>query len=287
MTGLRAATDEVTVEHAREATNTHYELPPEYFAAFLDRRMKYSSGLYRGESMSLDDAQTAKVRFVGEQLKLQAGSDLLDIGCGWGSFTLFAADELGCNVTAITPAASQAEHIRRQAADRGISDRVRVLVGAFTELTVDGRYDGVSMLGSIIHMPDQRQVLTDARQLLRPGGRLYLSESCFRSEEMYAEFNSRPGTVHVMETTFGFADMVPLSRLVAAAESAGFSLTGLTDLTDDYYRTIEAWIDNAKRNRETVDRYGNSEELLRYLEVANAGWGFTSKHYALVAARRR
>lgn len=287
MTGLRAAAERVTVEHAREATNTHYELPPEYFAAFLDRRMKYSSGLYRGESMSLDDAQTAKVRFVGEQLQLQTGSELLDIGCGWGSFTLFAAEELGCNVTAITPAASQAEHIRRQAVDRGISDRVRVLVGAFTELTVDGRYDGVSMLGSIIHMPDQRQVLTDARQLLRPGGRLYLSESCFRSEEMYAEFQSRPGTVHVMETTFGFADMVPLSRLVAAAESAGFSLTGLTDLTDDYYRTIEAWIDNARHNRDTVDRYGNSEELLRYLEVANAGWGFTSKHYALVAARRR
>jgi cyclopropane-fatty-acyl-phospholipid synthase len=287
MTGLGTAEHEVSVEHARQATNTHYEMPPEYFSAFLDRRMKYSSGLYQGQPMSLDDAQTAKLRFVGEQLRLRPGDKLLDIGCGWGSLTLYAAEELGCDVTAITPAGPQQEYIRRQAAERGISDRVRVLVGAFTELSVDGRYDGVAMLGSIIHMPDRRRALAEARRLLRPGGHLYLSESCFRNEEIYAEFKSRPGTVHVMETTFGFADMVPLSRLVAAAESAGFSLIGLTDLTDDYYRTIEAWIENAKRNRATVDRFGNSEELLRYLEVANAGWGFTSKHYALVGARRR
>jgi cyclopropane-fatty-acyl-phospholipid synthase len=285
-----AAPSESEVDGARSATNKHYDdTPPELFAAFLDKRLKYSSGLYSEPDMSLEDAQTAKLHFVAGRLGITGGEQLLDVGCGWGSLTLFMAAEYGCEVTGVTPAQSQATYIQQKAAELGVADRVRIVVGGFSGVPVDGRYDAVTMLGSIIHMPDRVTVLRKAHRLLDRHGRLYLSESCFRSAEVYEEFVGRPGTKHVTEGIFGFADMVPVSVLVAAIESAGFGLVSLDDLTASYHRTIEEWERRAVANREVIEKLapGYSEPLERYLRTANAGWGYTTKHYALTADKSR
>lgn len=279
----------VTPEQARTATNRHYEQAPEYFAAFLDARMKYSSALYLDAATSLEDAQTAKLHFVARQLGITAGGRLLDIGCGWGSLILFMAAEYGCQVTGITPSGPQAELISSRANEWGIGHLVSVRVGSFTSVEIDGSYDYATMLGSIVHMPDRRAVLAKTYRALRQGGRLYLSESCFRNAEIYAEFTGRPGTRHVTDSIFGFADLVPLSTLVSAIEDAGFSLTGLTDLTAHYRRTIEEWERRARANRDRIEAVapGSFEPLVTYLQTANAGWGYTTKHYALTAERSR
>jgi cyclopropane-fatty-acyl-phospholipid synthase len=259
----------VAPEEARRATNQHYELPTEFFRAFLDERVKYSSALYRTPGMTLEEAQTAKLHFVAERLALTGGECLLDIG--------------------ITPSAPQAGYIREQARRAGTAGRIDIRVGSFSDLPMDGRYDAATMLGSIIHMPDRTAVLRKLYGLLRRQGRLYLSESCFRNAEVYDEFAARPGTRHVTETIFGFADMVPLSALVAATESAGFSLDALDDLTAHYHRTIEEWERRALAGHDRIEAVapGMTEPLVRYLRTANAGWGYTTKHYAITASKSR
>ncbi|GAA1964269.1 SAM-dependent methyltransferase [Amycolatopsis minnesotensis] len=278
-----------TPAEAFQATNQHYELPVELFTAYLDERLKYSSGVYAHEKSTLDEAQTAKLHFVAAELGLTGGEELLDVGCGWGSLILFMATEYGCRATGVTPSSTQAVHIGRLARELGVADRIRLRVGSYSELPAEGGYDAVTMLGSIVHMPDRVSVLAKAYRNLRRGGALYLSESCFRSEAAYREFAERPGTIGVTEGIFGFADMVPLSTLVAAAESAGFSLTGLTDLTAHYKRTIEDWERRATENRAAVDAAvpGMFDQLVTYLRTANAGWGYTTKHYALSARKTR
>jgi cyclopropane-fatty-acyl-phospholipid synthase len=276
-------------EEARRATNRHYELPTAFFAAYLDRRLKYSSGLYQHPDATLDEAQTAKLHFVAQRLTLPEGARVLDIGCGWGSLILFLAAEYGCRATGVTPSASQAAYITRQAEEMGVADRIQVELGSFPALRLDGPYDAVTMLGSITHMPDQAAVLGRAKDLLLRGGSLYISESCFRNWRAYQEFAARPGTRHVTEGIFGFADLVPLSALVEAVESAGLSLTGLTDLTVHYDRTIADWQTRAMANRAEIDKAapGMFDPLIRYLRTARAGWGYTTKHYALTAAKIR
>jgi cyclopropane-fatty-acyl-phospholipid synthase len=279
----------LTPREAYRATNKHYALPVELFSTYLDRRLKYSSGLYTGDHDDLDRAQTDKLHFVARQLGLTGGERLLDVGCGWGSLVLFMAREYGCHVTGVTPSGPQAEYIREQAAQAGVTPLVTVDVGSFMDVPVADRFDAVTMLGSIVHMPDRKAVLRKAHGLLRRGGPLYLSESCFRNHAAYEEFSRRPGTEHVTVGIFGFADMVPLSVLVEAVEATGLSLTGLTDLTAHYHRTIEEWERRADAARDRIEQVapGMSEQLVRYLQTANAGWGYTTKHYALTAVNSR
>lgn len=274
---------------ACQATNQHYELPAEYFAAFLDRKLRYSSGWYSSPDTTLDEAQTAKLRFVAGELGVSGGETVLDIGCGWGSLLMFFAADYGCTVTGITPSAAQAEYVTELAAEFGVRKRVTVIHGSFDEVAVPSSFDCVSMLGSIVHMPNRIGVLRKAYGLLNRGGALYVSETCFRNKDIYRELADRPGTRHVTEGIFGFGDMVPLSALVAAIEDAGFSLSGLTDLTAHYQRTIDDWQKRAVVNRATIERVvpGSYDSLIKYLQTANTGWGSTTRHYAISARKVR
>jgi cyclopropane-fatty-acyl-phospholipid synthase len=286
---VRPVASAVAAQEAVIATNKHYELPPEFFAAFLDRHLKYSCGLYPRDGMSVDEAQTEKLRFIARHIGAQAGRRVLDIGCGWGSLTLFLAAEYGCQVTGITPSRTQANFIADLTSRQGLGDRIHLTVGTFPGVSCDSGYDAVTMVGSVNHMPDQRAVLARVGGLLRRDGRLYLSESCFSSTEKYAEFADSPAARQVAEDIFGYADMVPLSGLIRVVESAGLSITGVTDLTGNFHRTVADWTRRAQDSREAIERAvpGMFEPLMRYLYTTNVAWGYTSKHYALTALKSR
>ncbi|WP_434447578.1 SAM-dependent methyltransferase [Lentzea sp. E54] len=275
---------------AVEATNAHYELPVEVFAAFLDSSMKYSSGLYVEPNATLEQAQRAKLDWVLDDcLRVSSGARLLDIGCGWGSLTLAAAAK-GIDVVAVSPSAPQCEYVLRRAGELGVADRVEVRQGRFTALDLTGeKFDAVTMLGSIVHMPDREDVLVAVSGLLRPRGRLYLSESCFRNQRIFAEYRTSPGFRYVGEDIFGYGEMVPLAELVAAAESASLSIVNVSDLTGHYVQTLADWTSAVERNRDGIDTAvaGTADRFLRYFEIGATAFGYTAKHYALVAEKSR
>jgi cyclopropane-fatty-acyl-phospholipid synthase len=272
------------------ATNRHYDLPPSLFAAFLGHRMKYTCGLYPDDKATLDEAQEAKLAFIVRCLRIDSGQTVLDIGTGWGSLAFFLAERFDCQVTAVTPSSTQASYVRDRAAAAGLDQRVRVLERSVYDLELSpASFDAVALVGVIEHMPDHRRVLAAAARLLRRGGRLYLSASCFRCQGAFDEYAVSPASRHVLETVFGYGTLRPLSVLVQAAEDVGLSLTRITDLTPHYHRTIEDWLTGIAAARERIDAIvpGYSGELIRYLEATNAGWGHTAKHYAFSAVRSR
>jgi cyclopropane-fatty-acyl-phospholipid synthase len=266
------------------ATNQHYDLDPEVFARFLDPLRKYSAGLFDADTTSLEQAQRRKLSFVAGQLRLLGGERILDVGCGWGALLFFMAQEYGCHTHGISPAHRQHEFIATRTGELGLERLISTEAASFeTYLPATGGYDAVTMLGSVVHMPDLGDVFAKIRRALRRGGMLYLSESCFRSDAVRQACDARPGTEFVRNSIFGSGNLRPLSELVAGAESAGFSVRAVHDLTEDYRRTIECWIENLH----ALPPSAQSNDLLRYLEIANAGWGFTTKHYALVCAKSR
>jgi cyclopropane-fatty-acyl-phospholipid synthase len=275
---------------AAPETNQHYDLDPAVFEQFLDPMRKYSSGRYHHESDDLATAQRHKLRFVADRIGVDDGERVLDIGCGWGALTLFLAGRYDCRVTGVTPAPRQRDHIEATAVARGIAERVQVHCGMFERFDAPaGTFQAAAALGSVVHMPDLPAVFARTRRLLRRGARFYVSESCFRSAAIQAEFDARPGTGFVRNSIFGNGRLRPLSELVAAAEAAGFSVAAVDDLTDDYRRTIEDWIANVKTSADRIDALqdGLAAQLEHYLEIANAGWGYTTKHYGLTLRNAR
>ncbi len=274
----------------RGVTNSHYNQDVKAFALFLDSTLKYSSGLYLSDADDLDRAQQQKLDYIAEQLQAGPGKRFLDIGCGWGSLVLHLAGKYECEVVGLTPAPQQAEYIRNRVHARGLADRVSIQVTHFQETRFpDESFDGASMVGSIVHMRNKATVIAESHRVCKRRGRLYLSESCYRNHAKKQEFENRPGSLLVSHGIFGWGDMTPVSNYVRYVEDAGFSLIGLRDLTADYRRTIEAWRANLIRNRDEFDAClpQQSEKYIRYFEAANAGWGYTTKHYAVIASRSR
>lgn len=272
------------------ATNQHYDLDPEIFARFLDPLRKYSSALFASDDDTLERAQRRKLAWVAEQLGLTGGERILDAGCGWGALTLFMAEEYGCRTVGISPAPRQHAYIRECVAARGLGALVHTEATSFEGYEPEpGAFDAVTLLGSVVHMDGLDEVFATIRRALRRGGSLYLSESCFRSEAIRRTFDERPGTDFIRHGIFGSGDLRPLSELVAAAEGAGLSIRAVHDLTADYHRTIECWMANVRAASPALEQHGEglTEQLLRYLETANAGWGYTTKHYALVCRKSR
>lgn len=271
-------------------TNQHYDLDPRIFELFLDPLRKYSSGLYRSDADTLESAQVNKLHYVAKHLRLAPQRRLLDIGCGWGALLLFAAEHYQADVVGISPAPNQLSYIGERAAERGLAGRVETRLGHIENMGIEaGEFDAVSLLGSIVHMPDLDSVFATCWRALKRGGRLYVSESCYRNAARREEFSRREGSRFVHDSIFGWGDMRPLSDLVRGAEDAGFSIVGVDDLTNDYHRTIEAWRENVIARAPELEAMepGLAERLRRYLEVANAGWGFTTKHYALICSKSR
>jgi cyclopropane-fatty-acyl-phospholipid synthase len=272
------------------ATLQHYDLEPEIFELFLDPYLKYSSGLYASEGMSLANAQLNKMEFIARQLALCGGEKVLDAGCGWGSLLFFLAERYSCRAHGVTPASQQADYLRRKASVSGFAQLVDATLGHIQDLQFPREtFDAITFVGSIVHMDDKRGVLEECYRLLKPGGRIYISETCFRNRQKYEDYSERPGTRFVRDDVFGWGSLVPFSVILAALEDANFSLTSLVDLTSHYRRTIEDWMGNIQTNRTPLDtiRPGIADKLLRLFETANAGWGFTTKHYAVAAVKRR
>jgi cyclopropane-fatty-acyl-phospholipid synthase len=271
-------------------TLQHYDMEPDIFKLFLDPYMKYSSGLYLSGDESLAEAQVQKMEFIAEQLGIRDGQHILDVGCGWGSLLLFAAQRFSCKGHGVTPAPKQVEYLHQKASEWGIAHLVHADASHFQDLSLpQKKFNAITFIGSIVHIDDKPGVLQECYRLLKPGGKIYISETCFRNRQKYKEFSNRPGTSFVREEVFGWGSLVPFSEILSALEDANFSLTALADLTAHYHRTIEDWMRNIRVSYERLEatRPGVAKKLLQLFEIANAGWGFTTKHYAVVASKKR
>ena len=131
----------------RAAIAHHYDLSNDFYALLLDETMAYSSAYFADPNMTLADAQRAKLDLICRKLDLQPGMRLLDVGCGWGSLILHAAEYFDVHATGVTLSAQQRDFIAKRIADRGLEDRVQVRLQDYRELADSGEvFDAVSSI---------------------------------------------------------------------------------------------------------------------------------------------
>jgi cyclopropane-fatty-acyl-phospholipid synthase len=266
--------------HSRErdarSVRHHYDVSNEFFRLMLGDSMTYSCALFSQGATTLEGAQDAKLELVCTKLALRPGQRVLDVGCGWGSLALHAAENHGVNVVGITLSEPQATLARRRAEERGLGDRVDIRVMDYRELTGEP-FDAIASIGMVEHV-GSNQIDVYARQvarLVKPGGRV-LNHGIARL---------RPGDPEAgpFSERYVFPDAAPLhlSRIQLALERAGLETEHVEGLRSDYAETLRHWAANIDRNLDEVTRLAGEERIRvwrLYLRAARRGFesGFTS-----------
>jgi cyclopropane-fatty-acyl-phospholipid synthase len=162
-------------EHAAAANAQHYELPAAFFEAVLGPQLKYSCGLYAGPGETLATAEEAALSETAVHAGLQDGQTILELGCGWGSLSLWMARALpGASITSVSNSRSQGEFIRARAAALGL-ENLTVATADMNDFEAEaGRFDRIVSVEMFEHMANWRALLTRARGWLKPDGRMFL-----------------------------------------------------------------------------------------------------------------
>jgi cyclopropane-fatty-acyl-phospholipid synthase len=162
-------------EHAAAANAQHYELPAAFFEAVLGPQEYFSCGLYAGPGETLATAEEAALSETAVHAGLQDGQTILELGCGWGSLSLWMARALpGASITSVSNSRSQGEFIRARAAALGL-ENLTVATADMNDFEAEaGRFDRIVSVEMFEHMANWRALLTRARGWLKPDGRMFL-----------------------------------------------------------------------------------------------------------------
>ena len=157
-----------------KANEQHYEVPAAFFAEVLGNHRKYSSCYWPEGTRTLEDAESAALAATCERAGLGNGQDVLELGCGWGSLTLWMAERYrGSRITALSNSNSQREYIETQAAQRGLGN-VRVLTRDINVFDTYERFDRVVSVEMFEHLRNWPQAFANVARWLKPGGRFFM-----------------------------------------------------------------------------------------------------------------
>ena len=249
----------------RRAISHHYDLSNEFYSLILDPSMAYSSGYWRSDNPSygIADAQRDKLDLVCQKIGLGPDMRFLDIGCGWGSLSLHAAEHYGARVTGVTIAAEQKKFIDERVRERGLEHLVEIRLQDYREIPEvnAGRpFDAVASVEMGEHVGEENyrtyaQVLHDA---VKPGGRVLIQQMSRSGGR-----NGHPGGGPFIESFIApDMHMRPVGETVTYLERSGLAVRDVHALREHYVRTVAGWMENFEANHDRlVELVG--EEVVR------------------------
>ena len=258
---------------ARRNISDHYDLSNDFFALWLDPSMMYSSARWAGVT-TLEEAQVAKNDALCRKLHLQPGDHVLEIGTGWGGWSIHAAKNYGCRVTSLTISQQQLEFARARIADAGLSDRIEVRLQDYRDLT--GRFDkivSIEMLEAVGH-EYLREYAAVCDRVLKPDGLIALQFITY-PDARYDQL--RRGVDFIQKHIFPGSLLLSVNRLNRLfAEQGGFVLHSLEDMGRDYSRTLANWRQLFHARLDQVRTLGFDERFIRkwdyYLSYCQAAF---------------
>jgi cyclopropane-fatty-acyl-phospholipid synthase len=229
-----------------KANEQHYELPADFMAAALGPRMKYSSCLYETGRETLAEAEEAMLALTCARAELADGQRVLELGCGWGSLTLWMAEKYpGASITAVSNSAPQREHILARARERGLAN-VEVLTRDMNVFDTTRRFDRVVSVEMFEHMRNWPELMRRVSTWLSPGGKLFDHVFCHR-EWAYPFVDENDDDW--MARHFFSGGQMPSERLLLEFQERLVHEKMWTVDGRHYERTSNDWLANLDRNR--------------------------------------
>lgn len=248
---------------ARRNIRDHYDLSNDFFALWLDPSMMYSSARWPAGAphLSLEEAQRAKNEALCGKLRLKPSDHVLEIGTGWGGWSLHAARHYGCRITTVTISQQQFELARRRVIDARLADRVDVQLRDFRDIT--GQFDkivSIEMMEALGHRYQDTFARTVAK-LLKPEGLLALQFITY-PDSRYDQL--RRGVDFIQKHIFPGSLLLSLNRVNdLLARAGGLVLHEMDDFGPDYARTLRLWRDRFHARLDEVRALGFDERFVR------------------------
>lgn len=236
--------------HTDAANAQHYELPPAFFQQCLGKRLKYSSCYYPRGDESLEQAEDAMLTLYGERAELADGQQILELGCGWGSLTLWMAERYpNARIVAVSNSRQQREHIEAQCRQRALFN-VRVITQDVNTLELEaGKFDRCVSIEMFEHMRNYATLLGRIAGWLRPGGKVFVH--IFAHKTVMYPFETAGGD-NWMGRHFFTGGLMPASdTLLWFQHALQIEQRWHVDGTH-YQRTANQWLANQDARRELV-----------------------------------
>ena len=261
-----------TLRGSRRNIEQHYDLGNDFYSAWLDTGMAYSSAFYRDPDMTLEMAQAAKFERVAELLAFEPNQTVLEIGCGWGGM----AEKLGldgCHVTGITLSPAQLRYSQERLANAGLAQLTDLRLQDYREL--EGRFDrivSIEMLEAVgeAYWPAYFAVLRDR---LKPGGAAVLQVITIANER-FEEYRRKPD--FIQRHIFPGGMLPSATALRSAIAQAGLTLDQVETFGESYALTLCEWRCRFHGAWSTISAMGFSERFRRmwdyYLSYCEAGF---------------
>jgi cyclopropane-fatty-acyl-phospholipid synthase len=284
-------------EYTDEANAQHYEVPAAFFAQVLGPNRKYSCCFYKEAASTLQEAEEEALRQTVDHADLADGQSILELGCGWGSLSLWLARQFpDARIMAVSNSRSQRDYIEQQARDRGLNN-LEIVMQDMNVFDPSRKFDRIVSIEMFEHMMNWRDLMARVRSWLAPDGRFFMHIFTHRTgaylfdhadgEDWIAQHFFTGGVMPSHHLIRQYADLFAVER--------EWRWSGV-----HYQRTAMDWLANFDRNRAEIEVilepvYGDETALWmrrwRWFFLATAGlfgyadgseWGVS--HYRMTAA---
>jgi cyclopropane-fatty-acyl-phospholipid synthase len=235
--------------HTGAANEQHYEVPAGFFQKVLGPRLKYSSCWWPEEVRDLETAEAAMLALSCERAELGFDQDILELGCGWGSLTLWMAECYpDSRIVAVSNSRSQREFIEARCRKRGFGN-VQVITADMNDFSIDRRFDRVVSVEMFEHMRNYQALMGRIHAWLKPGGNLFVH--IFTHRQLAYPFETE-GDDDWMGRYFFTGGLMP-SRDLLPRFRGDLTLEDQWHFDGHHYqRTLEAWLANQDRHRDEI-----------------------------------
>ena len=235
-------------EKTYDANEQHYEVPPEFFNYVLGTNLKYSCSLF-DEVDSLDDAEESMLKLYIDRADIKDGHEVLDLGCGWGSFSLYVAERYpDINITSVSNSSDQIAYIKNEAHKKGLLN-IKAFKMDVNNLKLNKQFDRIVSIEMFEHLRNYKLILNSLHHALKLDGKLFIHIFCHKKLTYLYEMKNNLDWM----TKYFFQGGIMPSKDIFQYFEGELEIINQWEINGNHYsKTCKAWLNNHYKNKKKI-----------------------------------